>query len=101
MLEKSGVAGSESHGALLGEACRLREARRAHAGLHCRGEYVRDHIAGSRVVLLNATGHCPNLSAPEAVTAAIRPFCSDPGASGPEDDQTGVPAVRVRTLIKG
>jgi pimeloyl-ACP methyl ester carboxylesterase len=39
------------------------------------GEYVRDHIAGNRVVLLNATSHCPNLSAPEAVTAAIRPFC--------------------------
>jgi len=24
--------------------------------------------------LLNATGHCPNLSAPEEVTAAIRAF---------------------------
>jgi sigma-B regulation protein RsbQ len=38
------------------------------------GEYVRDHIAGSEMVLLNATGHCPNLSAPEAVIAAIRAF---------------------------
>ena len=38
------------------------------------GEYVRDHIAGSEMVILDATGHCPNLSAPEAVIAAIRAF---------------------------
>lgn len=38
------------------------------------GEYVRDHIAGSEMVLLDATGHCPNLSAPEEVIAAIRAF---------------------------
>jgi sigma-B regulation protein RsbQ len=38
------------------------------------GEYVRDHIPNSRFMLLNATGHCPNLSAPEEVTAAIRAF---------------------------
>ncbi len=38
------------------------------------GEYVRDHIAGSQMVLLDATGHCPNLSAPEEVIAAIRAF---------------------------
>ena len=38
------------------------------------GNYVRDHIPGSEMVLLNATGHCPNLSAPEEVIAAIRAF---------------------------
>ncbi|MEA2138329.1 MAG: sigma-B regulation protein RsbQ, partial [Solirubrobacteraceae bacterium] len=29
------------------------------------GEYVHARLAGSRLVLLEATGHCPNLSAPE------------------------------------
>lgn len=38
------------------------------------GEYVRDRIAGSEMVVLDATGHCPNLSAPEEVIAAIRAF---------------------------
>jgi sigma-B regulation protein RsbQ len=38
------------------------------------GEYVNAHIAGSRLVPLAATGHCPNLSAPDEVIAAIRGF---------------------------
>lgn len=38
------------------------------------GEHVRDAIAGSEMVLLDATGHCPNLSAPDQVIAAIRAF---------------------------
>jgi sigma-B regulation protein RsbQ len=38
------------------------------------GEYVRDQIPGSRMVLLEATGHCPNLSAPVEVINAIRDF---------------------------
>jgi len=38
------------------------------------GEYVADTIPGARMVLLDATGHCPNLSAPEATTAAIADF---------------------------
>lgn len=38
------------------------------------GEYVRDHIPDASMVLLDATGHCPNLSAPEATTAAIGEF---------------------------
>jgi sigma-B regulation protein RsbQ len=38
------------------------------------GEYVRDHIDGSTLVLLDATGHCPNLSAPDEVVKAIRAF---------------------------
>ena len=38
------------------------------------GEYVHREIAGSRFVRLRATGHCPNLSAPEETTEAIRAF---------------------------
>ncbi len=38
------------------------------------GEYVHREIAGSRFVRLRATGHCPNLSAPEETTQAIRAF---------------------------
>jgi sigma-B regulation protein RsbQ len=38
------------------------------------GEYVHARLANSRLVVLNATGHCPNLSAPEETAAAIRSF---------------------------
>ena len=38
------------------------------------GEYVSASIPDSRFMLLDATGHCPNLSAPDEVTAAIRAF---------------------------
>lgn len=38
------------------------------------GQYVHEHIAGSQFVVLKATGHCPNLSAPAEVTSAIRAF---------------------------
>jgi len=38
------------------------------------GAYVHDHIPESEIVLLDATGHCPNLSAPDEVIAAIRAF---------------------------
>ncbi|HEV7212393.1 MAG TPA: alpha/beta hydrolase [Blastococcus sp.] len=38
------------------------------------GEYVHEHVPGSVLVHLRATGHCPNLSAPEETTAAIRTF---------------------------
>jgi sigma-B regulation protein RsbQ len=38
------------------------------------GRYVADAIADSRFVLLDATGHCPNLSAPDDTTAAIADF---------------------------
>ena len=40
----------------------------------CVGEYVHAHVRNSDYVLLDATGHCPNLSAPREVTAAIRAF---------------------------
>ena len=38
------------------------------------GEYVHRNIPGSTFVLMEATGHCPNLSAPEETIAAIRAF---------------------------
>jgi sigma-B regulation protein RsbQ len=38
------------------------------------GEYVHRELPNSRLVLLQATGHCPNLSAPDETTAAIRAF---------------------------
>ncbi|MFC7380540.1 alpha/beta fold hydrolase [Brevundimonas sp. GCM10030266] len=38
------------------------------------GEYVHRSLANSELVLMAATGHCPNLSAPEETTAAIRSF---------------------------
>jgi len=38
------------------------------------GEYVQRSLPNSRLVLLEATGHCPNLSAPEETIAAIRAF---------------------------
>ena len=38
------------------------------------GRYVHDHIQGSEMVIMRATGHCPNLSAPEETIAAIRAF---------------------------
>jgi sigma-B regulation protein RsbQ len=38
------------------------------------GHYVHRHLPNSELAILNATGHCPNLSAPEEVIAAIRSF---------------------------
>lgn len=38
------------------------------------GAYVHDHLPNSELVILNATGHCPNLSAPDEVIDAIRAF---------------------------
>lgn len=38
------------------------------------GEYVHDHIEGSEIVYMKASGHCPNLSAPAETIAAIRAF---------------------------
>jgi sigma-B regulation protein RsbQ len=38
------------------------------------GEYVADALPQATLVMLEATGHCPNLSAPEATVAAISPF---------------------------
>jgi sigma-B regulation protein RsbQ len=38
------------------------------------GAYVNHNIPNSEMVVLKATGHCPNLSAPDEVVAAIREF---------------------------
>ena len=38
------------------------------------GEYVHERLPDSRYRLLDATGHCPNLSAPQETVAAIEEF---------------------------
>jgi sigma-B regulation protein RsbQ len=38
------------------------------------GQYVHRHLPGSQLVKLQASGHCPNLSAPEETIAAIAAF---------------------------
>jgi sigma-B regulation protein RsbQ len=38
------------------------------------GEFVHHGIPGSEIVMLEATGHCPNLSAPDEVISAMRAF---------------------------
>jgi sigma-B regulation protein RsbQ len=38
------------------------------------GEYVHSHLRGSEFVLLDATGHCPNLSAPGLLVDAMKSY---------------------------
>jgi sigma-B regulation protein RsbQ len=38
------------------------------------GDYVHRHLPGSTLVAMNATGHCPNLSAPDETIAAIKAY---------------------------
>jgi sigma-B regulation protein RsbQ len=38
------------------------------------GRYVHEHLAGSELVVLDATGHCPNLSAPDELVAAMQHY---------------------------
>jgi sigma-B regulation protein RsbQ len=38
------------------------------------GAFVTRELRDAEMVMLDATGHCPNLSAPEATVAAIRAF---------------------------
>jgi sigma-B regulation protein RsbQ len=38
------------------------------------GEFVHERIPDSELVLMRATGHCPNLSAPDELISAIRSF---------------------------
>ncbi|MBR1210517.1 alpha/beta hydrolase [Bradyrhizobium sp. JYMT SZCCT0180] len=38
------------------------------------GEFVHRGIPGSELIILEATGHCPNLSAPDEVIAAMKTF---------------------------
>ena len=40
------------------------------------GEYVHQQIQDSTLVLMQATGHCPNLSAPDETIAAIKKYLS-------------------------
>jgi sigma-B regulation protein RsbQ len=40
------------------------------------GAYVHSSVRGSRLVTLEATGHCPQLSAPEATSEAIAEFAA-------------------------
>ncbi|MEV4004508.1 alpha/beta hydrolase [Actinomadura sp. NPDC049753] len=47
------------------------------------GDYVHHAIQGSELVRLRATGHCPNLSAPEETIAAIKAFLGK-APSGPD-----------------
>ncbi len=49
------------------------------------GEYVHEHLTGSELVVLDATGHCPNLSAPDQLVDAVQRYLrgatSSPGRS--------------------
>ncbi len=38
------------------------------------GDYVHENLEGSTLVAMNATGHCPNLSAPAETVAAIKAY---------------------------
>ena len=38
------------------------------------GDYVHRHAPGSTLVSMNATGHCPNLSAPDETVAVIKAY---------------------------
>lgn len=42
------------------------------------GYYCRDNIPGSHLTILEASGHCPHLSAPEETVAAIRLYLDRP-----------------------
>jgi sigma-B regulation protein RsbQ len=42
------------------------------------GEYVHRHARGSTMRLMNATGHCPHMSAPEETIALMREYLSQP-----------------------
>jgi sigma-B regulation protein RsbQ len=42
------------------------------------GDYVHQHLPGSRLVQLEAAGHCPNLSAPEETIAAMKAYLQSP-----------------------
>jgi sigma-B regulation protein RsbQ len=45
------------------------------------GEFVHQQIPDSELVILNATGHCPNLSAPEETVREIKRFLASTPAS--------------------
>ena len=41
------------------------------------GEYVHAHLPGSEIVYMKASGHCPNLSAPDETIAAIQAWLAN------------------------
>jgi sigma-B regulation protein RsbQ len=43
------------------------------------GEFVRRHLPRSELVVLDATGHCPHLSAPEETIRAMRGYLAGRG----------------------
>ena len=45
------------------------------------GEYVHRKLRASRLVLMRATGHCPNLSAPQETIDAMKAFLAAPVAA--------------------
>ncbi|MDX6748581.1 alpha/beta hydrolase [Geminicoccaceae bacterium 1502E] len=49
------------------------------------GSYVHRHMPGSKLAVMKATGHCPNLSAPEETIALMRAFLAGRGAAGGDD----------------
>jgi sigma-B regulation protein RsbQ len=38
------------------------------------GAYLHEQLAGSQLVVLNTSGHCPHVSAPQATIAAMRAY---------------------------
>jgi sigma-B regulation protein RsbQ len=63
----------------------LAEVRTPSLVLQCRedaiapesvGRFVADGLSDARLIILDAVGHCPNLSAPEETAAAIAEFLS-------------------------
>jgi sigma-B regulation protein RsbQ len=46
------------------------------------GAYLHRHIAGSTLVRLHATGHCPHISDPEETIAAVREWLCQQGLDG-------------------
>jgi len=42
------------------------------------GTYLQQHLPNSQLVVLNTSGHCPHLSAPQETQAAIEAFLSTP-----------------------
>ncbi len=47
------------------------------------GQYVADQMPNAALVILEATGHCPHLSAPEQTIAAMARFVREAAALGP------------------
>jgi sigma-B regulation protein RsbQ len=43
----------------------------------CVGQYMHRHLPNSRLAVLQATGHCPQLSAPSETVAAMQEFLAE------------------------